>query len=158
MSKDLCRYARHGMDVWREWIITREDKGWPSFSSEVQAQHRAQTATVVDGVARFRGRVELEGKTVPREPPDMPKETRPSAGSKIPDIDLARLGPKVNRQILDLREMDKDTATVLQVQWLFEGRPLVSRLAEAGMEKARYYERLNAGLMWLQGRLTAGVV
>ena len=34
----------------------------------------------------------------------MPKETRPSAGSRIPDIDRTRLGPVVNRCILDLAE------------------------------------------------------
>ena len=154
---DPCWYARFAMRIWRDWKVAEQERGWPTKSSEVVAQHRARTATVVDGAAAYRGRVEVgdNGRTVPKEPPPMPKETRPSAGPRIPDIDRARLGPEVDRCILDLAESAPDTAAALQAHYLDEKSTAEKRAAELGMSVRAYWNHHDRGLMWLAGRFSA---
>ena len=135
------RYARHAMEVWREWLVTREERGWPRESSEVRAQQRAQTETVTNGAARWRGK---------GEPPPMPKETRPAASSRIPDIDRARLGPAVNRLLLDLAAIDAAAARVLQGHYLLASLTTEKRSGYLGVSSRNYWRHVNRGLEWLE--------
>lgn len=152
--KGTLEYAEHCMTVWAAWHIGYEEYGWPTYSSEVSAQQRARTATVVDGVAAYRGRVEVGQKTVPREPPPMPKETRCGSRTRVPEIDRARLGPSVNRHLLDLDEFDKLTANVLRAHYLATKETVKERADVFGIGVSAYWAKHKAGLYWLAGRLT----
>jgi len=91
------------MESWAHWAAQQRETGWPPMSSEARAAQAAQTATRTDGVARYRGTVELtNGKRVAKTPPPMPKETRPQARSITPRIDRAKLGPHVDRLLHEM--------------------------------------------------------
>lgn len=148
-------YARHCMQVWAAWWVAQDERGWPHESSEVRAFHRAQTKTVTDGIAAYRGRVEVndDGKTVPKDPPPMPKETRASSRSRIPDIDGARLGPQVHRHLLDLCEMGGTIDAEAVMLWALETKPPIAA-EQLGVSERDYRRHRDRALAWLSGRLS----
>ena len=142
------------MEVWREWVTTREERGWPRRSIEVAAQQMAKTATVTDGQAAYTGTVELEGgRRVKKEAPSFPKETRIHARTLIPDIDTARLGPEVNRHLMDLDEDCPEVATVLMAHYLADNVSAGTLAPALGISVRTFWTRLENGLMWMDGRL-----
>ena len=118
----------------------------------------AAGATDTQGAAAYRGRVEVndDGKTVAKDPPPMPKETRIASGSRAPDIDRARLGPEVYRHLLDLVETGgsggAQLVDVLMAEHLWPGT-LQDRAKSLGISVKTYQTRYREGLSWLSGRL-----
>jgi hypothetical protein len=153
-----CWLAHHCLLDWRDYRRHGSQVGYPSMSSDAAARERAQTATVTDGEAAYRGRVEVgdKGKTVPKDPPPMPKETKPSARSRVPP--LAHGGGRardVDRALLDLCRVSPDTATVLRAHYLLTGTKAEERAKAAGMPLRRYWDEVSKGLMFVQAWLMA---
>lgn len=144
-----CQFADHAMQVWRTWVTSQREHGWPSQSAEARAYERAKTATKVDGVAAWRGQ---------GTPPDMPKETRPKAGSSIPDHDRAKLGPAVDRHLADLSEWDAALSMALKAHYLDSSRDVDRRAQLLGLGRREYYQAVSDGLLWLEGRLARGKI
>lgn len=138
-------YASHCMDVWATWWAGQSEYGWPSMSSEVVAQQRAQTATRIDGVARWRGK---------GDPPTMPKESRPAASCRIPKIDPAKLGPEVDRHLRDLDNDEPTLAMALKIHHLGPSLTAEQRARHLRLSVRAYYTAYRSGLLWLAGRLT----
>lgn len=155
-------YAVHALAVWAEWTAQRHETGWPRESCEVRAFEASQRATVTDGIARYRGTVEWlddagNRHRARREPPAAPKETRPSAGPRVPLVDRSRLGPRVSRLLLDLDgegESGFRVASVLRAGALYPrsaGRVLAAGL---GISERTYWRLRRRGLAWLEFYLT----
>lgn len=97
-----CWLAHYALTEWRDYRRYGSGAGYPSMSSDAAARERARTATRVDGAAAYRGRVDVgdAGKSVPREPPPMPKETRQPARARIPEIHgIGGIGRDVDRAL-----------------------------------------------------------
>lgn len=145
--------AEHGLEVYGAWVWDRPELGWPSESSELRAFHRAQTKTRTNGIAAYHGRVEVDegGRTAPKIPPPMPKETRPSTGPRIPRTDMARLGPHVDRLLRDMDELGlRLEARVLRACALFprEGRGYLARCLS--LSDRTFYRLRRRGLHHLE--------
>jgi len=149
MTRSAPNRAAWAMESWAAWITHRTDTGYPPMSSEARAAQAAQTATRTDGVARYRGTVELtNGKRVKKQPPPMPKETRPQAHSITPRIDKAKLGPHVDRLLHDMMDNGRAvevSALVASVRGT--GAPQATGLTDSGYWKALRRGRQILGRM-----------
>ena len=157
-SRSHLSHARWCMDVFAWWWTSQRERGWPSESLEARAMRLAAGATDTQGQAAYRGRVEVndEGKTVPRDPPPFPKETRASGGARIPDIDRARIGPEVYRHLLGLVETGgpggAQLVDALMAEHLWPGT-LQDRAKVLDVSVKTYQTRYREGLSWLAGRM-----
>lgn len=154
-----ARWVGHHLEVWAHWILARDDIGWPSESIEARAMRLAAGRTETRGAARYRGRVVVDddGTTVPKDPPPFPKETRPGGRPRTPPLDGARLAPKVNRLLLDMRAEGKSReAWALQVWAFHAARPLPFQAAVAGYSM-RTYTRLRRRGISVLARMLNGL-
>lgn len=161
-KRDVLAYAKQCMEIWAAWQAGADERGWPSESVEGRAMQSAKTGTNTKGQAAYRGRVVIaedeDGnpvKTVAKDPPPYPKETRAAARSRLPNIDHARLGPAINRHLLDLHELGgAEAAKVLRMHHGAPGEPVQARASALGMSIRTYWYRYSQGLAWLAGRLS----
>ena len=156
------RFVEFALAVWAQWMVNRNELGWPCQAIEVVAFERSRTATVVTGVARWKGRLEyVDGQLVRHmaAPPPMPQETRPRAGPSIPPLDRHRLAPRVNRALVDLEERAHAPRTrlVVSVQYLTPTWPTQRRWSALGASQRTYWRHLNAGYAWLERELAIPV-
>ena len=144
-ERDPLGPARWHMLVWGEWLRGPKPSGYPREASEVRASESRQAQTNLRGRAKWRGR---------GEPPSMPKETRASGRSRIPPIDRARIGPHVDRLLLDYEaEGGKVWARALRLEYSALRGTQIDRAAGLKLTPTRYKGLLREGLWWLTGRL-----
>ena len=154
------------LEVWAHWSATQDERGWPSESVEVRAIAQKAAATNTNGIARYRGTVDIDyidanGNACSRKiatlPPPMPKGTRNNAVSRMPLTDQAKLGPQVNRFLLDLigeGGIKERTAYVLILETTFDN-PVDEKAQIVGLRKRTYRETYKIGLekldSWMKG-------
>lgn len=145
-GRDGREGARWHMRVWAEWVTNQRDRGWPRESSEVRASQSKQAQTRLNKQARWRGK---------GAPPPMPKETRPSGCSRIPDIDRARIGPAVDRLLRDMDQTGPRRAVQAQAVrlWALAGGSSAKAAQELDVHPRTVIRRVQCGLEWLAERL-----
>lgn len=143
-QRDHLAAARFAMDVFAWWWVTRRERGWPSESSELRALQSKQATTDTTGDARWKG---------VGDPPRMPKETRSAHGGRIPDIDRARMGPRVLTLLLAFQDIGGERYIQVMVAEHFWPGKMHERARKLDMAVKTYQTYYREGLSWLAGRL-----
>lgn len=118
--------AIHALGIWAEWVMQREEYGWPRASSEWRA-------------------MELANGGYYRAP----------AGSRVPRIDMARRGPEVDRLLRDMDETGGfRMASVLRAGALYPREPARALSAQLGMSPRTWFRLRRHGLNRLSAALS----
>ena len=141
----MRKAAQRAMQDWLAWAEGVELSS-PGEDSIIRAMHQAETATKTDGYRRKNG----------PEPPDV-KSTRASPGCIIPNISRAKIGPAVNRYLLDLVENGElPVAVALYYDTRFADRPQKVRALAASVNFNTFKSRCNRGYAYISRSLSFG--
>lgn len=146
------------MKDWALWKATDYERGWPKESHEVRAYERHMQSTVTNGIAKYTATIELEGgRRVKKLTPSTPKDTRPAASSRIPNIDLDQIGPRVDAMLKDMAAQG-DWWAVTAVALIVNTTSPAStnqQAREFKISRRAYYHRLDQGYSWLMCAINA---
>lgn len=121
------RESDRAMDMWAAWWLDVRERGWPSESLEARLMAHA-------------------GEMVRASTPP---------GPRIPNIDRARIGPKVHRLLLDMHTEGLGLEALVMMLYALSGpKDGRGQVAEAlGVKVQQVKDALERGRNWMDGQL-----
>lgn len=128
------------MALWRAWRIDAQEFGWTGNDSVLRVKAAAEAASKASTERRY-------GPTPPRV-----KSTRQSPGSIVPNMDPARLAPKVGSTLLFMADGMMDPLLAILVDSQYPRKTLADKAAHTNWTPSTFRRRMQAGYIELVKR------